>query len=133
MDGILLQSVEGLGDTPPARSGCEIWELLQAEKEEITREILSGGPICQNAMGGLQETEASEGCARELEWLHRAQLEARLRDLNDAQDRVIAGDYGRCADCGAEIDSRRLAADPAASLCVACRRSTETETVAYTL
>lgn len=133
MDGILLQTVEGLGDAPLVRTGCEIWEWLQGEKEEVAREILSEGPLCQTAVSGVQEAEASEENGREIEWRHRGQLEARLREINDAQDRLMDGVYGRCTDCSAEIDSKRLAADPAASLCITCQRSGEPETVSCTL
>jgi RNA polymerase-binding transcription factor DksA len=131
--GGALQSVEGLGDAPLIRTGCEIWEWLQSEKEEVAREILSEGSLCQTAVSGVQEAEASEENGREIEWRHRAQLEVRLRDLNDAQDRLIDGAYGRCADCGAEIDCPRLAADPACALCITCQMSTESETVFYTM
>jgi RNA polymerase-binding transcription factor DksA len=127
MDGILLQTVEGLGDPPLIRTGCEIWEWLQGEKEEVAHELLSDGPLCQTAVSGVQEAEAPEENSRELEWRHRGHLEARLREINDAQDRLMDGAYGRCTDCGAEIDSQRLAADPAASLCIACQRSIEAE------
>ena len=127
MDGILLQTVEGLGDAPEVGTGCEIWELLQGEKEEVAREILSEGPLCQTALSGVQEAEASEENGREIEWRHRGQLEARLREINDAQDRLMDGAYGRCTDCGAEIGSKRLAADPAACLCIICQRSAEAE------
>jgi len=129
MDGILLQTVEGLGEAPPLRTGGEIWELLQGEKEEVTRELLSEGPLCQGAMSGGQEVEASEENEREIEWRHRGQLEARLREINDAQDRLMDGAYGSCSDCGAAIGRDRLAADPAASLCITCQRSTEAEMV----
>ena len=130
MDGILLQTVEGLGEVPEAplvRTGCEIWEWLQGEKEELAHELLSEGPLCQTAVSGVQEAEPSEENAREIEWRHRGQLEARLREINDAQDRLMDGNYGRCTDCGTEIDSRRLAADPAASLCITCQGSAEIE------
>ena len=133
MDGLLLQTVEGLGDAPLVRTGCEIWEWLQSEKEEVAREILAQGPLCQTAVNGVQEAEASEENGREIEWRHRAQLEARLRELNDAQDRLMDDAYGRCTDCGAQIDSRRLAAEPASALCMNCQRSAEPEVVSYTM
>jgi RNA polymerase-binding transcription factor DksA len=133
MDGLLLQTVEGLGDAPLVRTGCEIWEWLQGEKEEVARDILSEGPLCHTAVSGVQEAEAAGESGREIEWRHREQLEARLRDLNDAQDRLMDGAYGRCTDCGAEIDSGRLAADPASALCMNCQRSIEPEAVFYTM
>ena len=133
MDGILLQTVEGLGDAPLVRTGCEIWEWLQCEKEEVARELLLEGPLCQNEVSGVQEAEASEENGREIEWRHRGQLETRLREINDAQDRLMDGAYGRCTDCGAEIDGRRLAADAAVSLCITCQRSGEGELVCCTM
>jgi hypothetical protein len=47
MDGMLLQTVEGLGDAPMVPTGGEIWEWLQGEKEEVAQELLSEGPLCQ--------------------------------------------------------------------------------------
>ena len=133
MDGILLQTVEGLGDAPLVRTGGEIWEWLQSEKEEVAHELLSEGPLCQTGVRGVQEAEASEENGREIEWRHRGQLESRLREINDAQDRLMDGAYGRCTDCGAEIGSKRLAADPATALCITCQRSVEAEAVFCTL
>jgi RNA polymerase-binding transcription factor DksA len=60
---------------------------------------------------------------------HRETLESRLRVLNDAQDRLMDGGYGRCADCGSRINFRRLEADPAASLCIDCQQAAEGEVV----
>jgi len=133
MDGMLLQTVEGLGDAPMVRTGGEIWEWLQGEKEAVTKELLWEGPLCQTEVSGVQEAEASEENGREIGWRHRGQLEARLREINDAQDRLMDGAYGRCADCGAEIGSNRLAADPAVSLCITCQRSIEAEVVSCTM
>jgi len=127
MDGMLLQTVEGLEAPPPISSGGEVWEWLQGEKEEIAREILAGGPLCQTPMNRLSEAEPSDEVIGQIEWQHRGQLEARLRNLNDAQDRLSEGAYGRCLDCDAEIDGRRLVADPAATLCINCQRILDTE------
>jgi DnaK suppressor protein len=132
MDGMLLQTVEGLGQ-PLVSTGCEIWEWLQGEKEDVAREILSEGPLCNLAAGGVQEAEPSDESGREVEWRLRGQLEARLRELSEAQNRLMDGAYGRCSDCGVEIDRRRLAADPAAALCINCQKSTETEVEHCTL
>lgn len=45
------------------------------------------------------------------------QLEARLRDIDDALNRVDEGTYGRCEICGEAIGGERLAALPAARFC----------------
>jgi len=132
IDGMLLQTVEGLGEQL-ALPGSEVWEWLQGEKEKVGREILSDGPLCHGAVNGMQESEAAEEYGNQVEWQYRGHLEERLRELGEAQDRLMAGAYGRCTDCGAEIDKRRLAADPALALCITCQRSTEPEVQVRTL
>ncbi|HSQ22855.1 MAG TPA: TraR/DksA C4-type zinc finger protein [Pyrinomonadaceae bacterium] len=133
MDGVLLQTVEALGDSRFVAGTGEMWERLQAEKEEVEREILCEGPLLQENVGGLQECEPSESDIREIEWRHRETLEERLRALNDAQDRLMDGGYGRCLECGDQIDAKRLVADPAASSCINCQRLAEKESLNRTL
>ena len=118
MDGILLHSVEGLAESPFVATGGEIWQWLQGEKERVSREILAEGPLCHDDVGGC---DPSEDNTPELVWQHRGQLEARLRDVNRAQDLLIDGGYGHCSVCGNEIESKRLAADPAVLSCLACQ------------
>lgn len=133
MDGLLLQSVEGLGEPSPTPSPCDIWESLETEKECVAREISSTVPLCLSERDGMQESEASEEYARELEWRQRGCLGARLREITEAQDRLMDGTYGRCTNCGAEIDCRRLAANPAAAFCMVCQESPEAEVLFYTM
>lgn len=124
-DGLLLQSVEGLSGSPFVATGGGIWQLLQGEKEGVCRELLSEGPLCHSEVGALRERESSETNGQEIEWRHRGQLEGRLRDINDAQDRLMNGAYGFCVDCGAEIRTKRLLADPAVALCIDCQRTAD--------
>ena len=71
MDGLLLQTIEGLEDAPLVRTGGEIWEWLQGEKEELTHELVSDGPLA----AGVQEAEAAGESERQIEWRHRGHLE----------------------------------------------------------
>jgi RNA polymerase-binding transcription factor DksA len=48
-----------------------------------------------------------------------------LRDLEAARQRLAAGTYGQCIDCGGEIGVERLRANPAALRCVACQQQYE--------
>jgi RNA polymerase-binding transcription factor DksA len=127
MDGMLLQSVEGIGETPFVGSGGEIWELLQAEKEEVSRDILAGWPLTQDDAVQTGEDEPSAESDRAVEWRHRESLEDRLRAINDAQDRLMDGAYGICEECSGHISAKRLLADPAAALCVVCQQMIEQE------
>ena len=125
MEGVFLQSVEGLGESPLPG---ELWELLQGEKELVAGEIISDGPL-RHATASINEREPWDDAAEIMRRRHRGTLDARLRELNDAQDRLIDGGYGLCADCGASITASRLKADPAASLCINCQQVAEGEVV----
>ncbi|GGI08514.1 TraR/DksA family transcriptional regulator [Egicoccus halophilus] len=45
---------------------------------------------------------------------------SRLAELDDACDRLAAGDYGFCAECGQPIPRERLLARPAVRRCASC-------------
>lgn len=62
--------------------------------------------------------------------MEERQAEARrdadeLRAVEAAQQRLRAGRYGRCADCGEPIERLRLLAQPAALRCTTCQREQE--------
>jgi DnaK suppressor protein len=75
------------------------------------------------------EEHDPEGFALTFEWQHaegsRAQHLAELLDLDRAEARLEAGDYGICASCGQPIPAEQLQLRPARTSCVACadRRS----------
>lgn len=48
-----------------------------------------------------------------------------LRDVDAALDRIDAGEYGRCEDCGTAIPEARLTARPEARRCVPCQTLVE--------
>jgi DnaK suppressor protein len=48
-----------------------------------------------------------------------------LLAITAALDRVDAGTYGRCANCGKEIPEERLQAVPYAQFCVYCQKQRE--------
>jgi DnaK suppressor protein len=47
-------------------------------------------------------------------------LELRLKDINDALDRIKKGKYGICEKCGKKIPAERLKAYPEARECLKC-------------
>ena len=48
-----------------------------------------------------------------------------LHEIEGALDRLDAGEYGVCVDCGERIGQRRLAALPWAPRCMACQERAE--------
>ena len=49
-------------------------------------------------------------------------LEASLRDVNKALDRIKDGSYGVCKYCGKDIGEKRLMARPTSTSCIECKK-----------
>lgn len=77
-----------------------IWNRLHGEREEI----------CET-LAGISGSNSL---------VDRELLQARLRKIDDALDRLMSGSYGICAQCGRPINEARLDADAATSLCLGC-------------
>jgi DnaK suppressor protein len=75
--------------------------------------------------GHPQDSHAQVTTARELA-LAMTELEiAELNALQEALDRMAAGTYGACTDCGQDIALARLQASPEAARCMACQSAHE--------
>jgi len=48
-----------------------------------------------------------------------------VRDIVAAEQRLAAGQFGTCIDCGAAIDHKRLEAYPTAKRCLSCQQHRE--------
>lgn len=128
-----VESSNVTAGSPASAANGQVWNLLEELKQEVRLELLNEGPLCQSEPDEIRDDQALVADTREIEWHHRSQLEARLRDITDAQDRVIDGKYGKCIECGEQISFGRLMADPVVSLCLTCQSIRETETVFHTL
>ena len=128
-----VESQKGIGNSPVREIGGQIWHRLQDLREEVTQELLDDGPLCQSELDTFRDDQAIGADTREIEWHHRSQLEDRLRDITDAQDRLVNGNYGKCIDCNEQISAARLTADPATSRCLSCRSITEVKSAFHTL
>ena len=119
----LIESFESLNDPPVVNRSGEIWQRLQDEKLEVSDSLLKEG----------RRFITSSDTPEEFRWRHRERLEMRLRQLTDAQDRLMEGRYGRCLECDELITERRLSADPAAALCYQCQSATDRKQRFYSL
>lgn len=115
-----------------ALTGEQIEELrraIAARREsllaEIRRDVARSRDESFGAIAGPVVDTADEAVADLLSDLDNAEL---TRDLNEvrefeaAQARLEAGNFGRCSDCGLEIDFDRLRANPGAVRCVTCQQ-----------
>ena len=72
-----------------------------------------------------EDSSAQLNTERELEFALDARESAELNHIQAALDRIAAGTYGACIDCGTDIPLARLHAAPEATRCVACQAATE--------
>ena len=68
---------------------------------------------------------ATETYDRELDYTLEENSEHVLADINAALERIEAGTYGICTNCGKQIAEERLEARPWATLCIECQRERE--------
>jgi DnaK suppressor protein len=64
---------------------------------------------------------ASASVAQEMTAPERTQAENLLRAVNAALDRIDAGTFGKCRDCGQLIGEDRLEAIPWTRYCITCQ------------
>jgi RNA polymerase-binding transcription factor DksA len=112
--------------TPQERT--ELETLVRSEHkrlmQELREEIDQARRETFAAVEGGVGDSGDEAVADLLSDLDTAEITRDLGDiraLEAAMDRLGAGTYGRCADCGTEIPVARLRAQPAALRCVACQ------------
>lgn len=106
--------------------------MLLCKRQETMRELLDN--VGQAMTEGQQRRLESVGDAADqavrtferdrsifvMEMRHR-----KRQSLDEALTRLHEGTYGICAECGIDINEKRLHAVPFAKLCVACQSRTE--------
>ena len=101
-----------LAEIPIGGEAGLTWNRLHGEREQICETLLK-------EHGRINDER-------------RQWLQARLRKVDDALDRLMSGSYGNCSKCGQAIDDAKLDSDPALALCLDCwtgeapTRATET-------
>jgi RNA polymerase-binding protein DksA len=93
-------------------------EENQGSLEDDTGEIAPG-------LDNHPADAATETFDRELDYSLEESAEALLASIDSALQRIEAGTYGSCANCGSEISPERLEAIPWSTLCLDCKRREE--------
>jgi DnaK suppressor protein len=110
----------------------ELKRMLEDRRREILNEVQSKikdvrseGTASLNA-GVVDAEETSVGDIQEDIELALIQMKAEtLTRVNEALERLNAGSYGRCNECGDEISPQRLRALPFAVRCKDCEEARE--------
>jgi DnaK suppressor protein len=92
-------------------------ESLQAEADSLT-EDREPGDVQFDEESGEGDTLAVE---RERDLALSAQARAAIEQIDTAIEKIHAGTYGQCENCGTSIPKERLKALPYAALCVKCK------------
>ena len=92
-----------LVDIPIGGEAGLTWNRLHDEREHICEALVKDHELADDRQPWLQ---------------------ARLRKLDDALDRLMSGSYGNCSKCGQAIDDTMLDSDPALALCLNCSTAT---------
>jgi len=96
-------------------------DLLKAgETGQQAEEVVE---LDQTRVGRLSRMDAMQAQAMSLETGRRRRQH--IMEIDAALERIRAGDYGDCFECGELIHPGRLAADPAATLCISCAEALE--------
>jgi len=101
-------------EVPIAGKAGRVWNCLHDEREDICELML-------NDYQSTPEAESDNNSPPELatDW-HRELMQARVRKIDDALDRLMSGSYGHCVKCGMEIRDFEMALDPAIAFCPGC-------------
>jgi DnaK suppressor protein len=101
---------------------------LQGDLAHLTSEMADSADQLDPERGGLGNhpaDTASDVEEQEKAAGLRVNIEQLLAQVDLAMERVEAGTYGTCANCGKPIPEARLEARPFATLCVDCQQAQE--------
>lgn len=115
-----IRHLTELMDARFAREMAEIEAVTARVRSERGQEVLSG-PQADLLDVALAEVASDADAA-----VIRQDI-ADVRDIHAARQRLAAGTYGTCVDCGEAIAYQRLLAYPTAKRCIACQREHESE------
>lgn len=104
------------------RRALEVW--LDELREEFRAELVRSSEESYAELAGRVHDTEDEALADllvdvNLDAVARHQRE--VREIENAFERMRSGAYGRCLDCGADIDPARLEAWPTAARCRECQ------------
>lgn len=118
MDAMPDPSDEDLARRYRPMIGAELAELRAAS--EATAADRKPVELDQQSVGRLSRMDALQNQAMAAGT--EARRAARVRMLAAALERIEAGEFGFCEDCGEFIGNPRLDLDPAAARCISCAR-----------
>jgi DnaK suppressor protein len=107
-------------------------ERLLRERDQLLQRIAQerGGQVSRVDMAANHDVRDFENRAQAIserneEFAMNEHETAELGAFAEALERLDAGQYGKCKDCGVDIPEARLQAYPAALRCISCQTAFE--------
>ena len=114
------------------RSMAPFQKQLLAQRASLMEQLITlrGGKVGRaeasaEHFSGAEDSDAQVNSARDLEFALDDHESAEIRLIDAALERIKAGSYGQCLDCGVDIPAARLHAAPEAPRCIACQEKLE--------
>ena len=125
---INIQRAQEVQDEQMNASDTRHRERLLREREQLLQRMSQerGGMVSRVDMAAEHDVRDFENRAQAIserndEFAMNEHETAELGAFEEALERLDAGIYGECKDCGVQIPETRLAAYPAALRCIACQ------------
>jgi DnaK suppressor protein len=99
-------------------------KLLEARHRELRAgmaQVDSDNPTAQHDYGKDEGDRANTSLAREIHVGQKSRGQASLSAVHAAIERINAGTFGQCLNCGQDINLKRLEALPWARYCITCQ------------
>ncbi|MEW6325209.1 MAG: RNA polymerase-binding protein DksA [Nitrospirota bacterium] len=106
----------------------EFLKDLQRQRNELLAEagIILGGGLAQESENLADVGDQATAVADQNFTLRLREREQRLlKKIDEAIDRIRAGTFGVCEECGEQIGYKRLKARPVTTLCINCKTKQE--------
>jgi DnaK suppressor protein len=106
-------------------------QLIEARRQLLERIAYERGGVVSRAEMAADhfdnsfQSRAQIQTERQTEFAMNEHETAELGDIDAALDRIQAGTYGTCSDCGITISAARLNAYPTAKRCIDCQSLAE--------
>ncbi len=87
--------------------------------------VVSRAEAAADHFGHAEDSHAQVATERELEFAISEREAVEVAAIEAALNRIDAGTYGECTDCGVHITAARLHATPQAPRCIHCQEKVE--------
>lgn len=93
----------------------------------LGEDYVTGAAEFSMAVGGDEIDAFTHEKAQQMELRLKSRNSVYLKKVKYTLDKIEAGTFGQCEDCGATITEQRLFARPTATLCIHCKEEEERE------